>query len=126
MTRTVVTMAIFPLLTLAACSSTLGNLDAGDRGPATAADSVWSPRARAFSVEREPLWIPDLARHDPGARAQLMEQLRVQVMQKTHGIPEADRLVVRERLRQQLDHAGFYLEEATYILQSLDSPRTHG
>jgi len=60
---------------------------------------------------------------DPAARALMMEQLRVQVMQKTRLVPEADRLVVRERLRRQLDHAGFFFEEATYILSSLDYPR---
>ncbi len=122
MTRTVVTMAIFPVLALAGCGSTLGNLDAGARGP-VAGGSEYSARSRAFSVEHEPLWIPDLTRHDPAARSLLMEQLRIQVMQKTRAVPETDRLVVRERLRRQLDHAGFYFEEVSYILQCLDYPR---
>jgi hypothetical protein len=125
MTRTLVTLAIFPLLTLAGCSSMLSNPDAAARGP-YAGPTVWDGKTRAYSAEREPLWIPDVVRHDPGARALLMERLRVQVMQKTHAVPEADRLVVRERLRRQLDHAGFHFEEVTYILSSLDFPRTRG
>jgi len=115
-------IAIFPLLTLAGCSSTLSNRDAAAPGP-SAGPSVWDAKTRAFSVEHDALWIPDVVRNDPAARALMMEQLRVQVMQKTRLVPEADRLVVRERLRRQLDHAGFFFEEATYILSSLDYPR---
>jgi hypothetical protein len=112
-------IAIFPLLTLAGCSSTLSNRDAPAPGP-SAGPTVWDAKTRAYSVEREPLWIPEVARHDPAARSLLMEQLRVQVMQKTRHVPEVDRLVVRERLRRQLNHAGFFYEEVIYILSSLD------
>jgi hypothetical protein len=114
MTRTVVTALLFPLLALCSCSSTLRN---GDPGRPTA------ELARNQARESEPLWIPDDVRHDPGARASLMEQLRVQILQKTQAVPEANRLVVREQLRRQLNHAGFDMEEVVYILSSLDQPR---
>ena len=76
-----------------------------------------------MTSETEPLWIPDDVKHDPAARSSLMEQLRVQILQKTRDVPETNRLVVRERLRRQLDRAGFDMVEATYILSSLDEPR---
>jgi hypothetical protein len=119
MTRTVVTALLFPFMALSGCSSTLRNGDAGRPGAEMAA----ATQARMQARESEPLWIPDDVRHDPGARASLMEQLRVQILQKTHAVPEANRLVVREQIRRQLNHAGFDMEEVTYILSSLDQPR---
>jgi hypothetical protein len=113
MTRTFVTALIFPLLALSSCS-TLRNGDPGRPGAELAASQ---------SRETEPLWIPDDVKHDPGARASLMEQMRVQILQKTHGVQEANRLVVREQLRRQLNRAGFDMEEVTYMLSGLDQPR---
>jgi hypothetical protein len=105
MTRTIMTLSLFPLLALCSCGPSLGNV------------------AVAPAPETEPLWIPDDVKHDPAARSSLMEQLRVQIMHKTRAVPETNRLVVRERLRRQLDRAGFDMQETTYILSSLDEPR---
>jgi hypothetical protein len=114
MTRTVMTLVLFPALSLCSCSASLS----GGNPSAFAHAS----EARAGN-ETEQLWIPDDVRHDPAARASLMEQLRVQILQKTREVPETNRLVVREQLRRQLDRAGFDMQEASYILASLDDPR---
>jgi hypothetical protein len=107
MTRIVMTVLLFPALALCGCAS-LG----GGTNPAAFAPS-----------ETEQLWIPDDVKHDPAARAALMEQLRVQILQKTRAVPESNRLVVREQIRRQLDRAGFDFHESSYILASLDEPR---
>ncbi len=113
MTRIGLTLLLFPAL--ASCAPSL--LGDGRHGQPYPGGYV--------AAETEPLWIPDEVKHDPAARSSLMEQLRVQIMQKTHDVPEPSRLVVREQLRRQLDRAGFDMMESTYILSSLDEPRAH-
>jgi hypothetical protein len=108
MTRTVMTVLLFPLLALSSCGST--------------SRTNHLVAAPVPATEAEPVFIPEDVRHDPAARASLMEQLRVQILQKTRAVPERNRLLVREQLRRQLNRAGFDFEEVAYILSDLDRP----
>ena len=50
------------------------------------------------------------------------ERLRVQVLQKTTGLPRPEYAALRARLRHQLTAAGLDRHEADYILSNLDQP----